>query len=201
MNAGRKLHRYYGRYRTSARMIVKAGYNSWAFRPRVNHRRTKMIIGCQASVLAAIGSKEEQIVTHGRNRQAFPLPCRRLRSLSAIAIDVRKAVSAATNMTTIKITAIPAATRRRATPIETAGRYVILIVRSERDTESSGLHRFRSETHGGISAATRTTQDGRESRRSSRRSRGLKRRLRVFGNTRNREIGKLGTQRSRALIS
>lgn len=48
-------------------------------------------------------------------------------SLSAIAIDVRKIVSGATNMTTIKITAMPMATGRRATPIETAGRYVILI--------------------------------------------------------------------------
>lgn len=48
-------------------------------------------------------------------------------SLSAIAIDVRKIVSGATNMTTIKIMAMPMATGRRATPIETAGRYVILI--------------------------------------------------------------------------
>lgn len=42
-------------------------------------------------------------------------------SLSAIAIDVRKIVSGATNMSTIKITAMPMATGRRATPIETTG--------------------------------------------------------------------------------
>lgn len=41
--------------------------------------------------------------------------------VSVIAIDVRKIVSGATNMTTIKITAMPMATGRRATPIETAG--------------------------------------------------------------------------------
>lgn len=48
------------------------------------------------------------------------LPSYRL-SLSAIAIDVRKIVSSATNMTTIKITAMPMATGRRETPIEKAG--------------------------------------------------------------------------------
>lgn len=42
-------------------------------------------------------------------------------SLSAIAIDIRKIVSGATNMTTIKITAMPMATGRQATPIETTG--------------------------------------------------------------------------------
>lgn len=39
----------------------------------------------------------------------------------AITIDARKIVSGATNMTMIKITAMPMATGRRATPIETTG--------------------------------------------------------------------------------